>query len=54
MGTEFKSMKGHNAPLISEEAGEKQGGRQQLLPCVYLKLAFNFSAEMDTQLETKK
>lgn len=54
MGIEFKSMKDLNASLISGEAGVKQGGRYQLLPCVYLKLVFNFSAEMGTQFETKK
>lgn len=54
MGMEFKSIKDHNFSLISGEAGEQQGGRYQLLPCVYFKLVFNFSAEMGTQLETKK
>lgn len=54
MVIEFKSMKNHNASLISGEAGVEQGGRSQLLPCVYLEFVFNFSAEMGTQLETKK
>lgn len=53
MGIEFKSMmKDHNASLMSGEAGVEQRGRYQLLPCVYLKLVLNFSAEMGTQLET--
>lgn len=53
MEIEFKCMKDHNGSLMSGEAGEQQGGRYQLLPCVYFQLVFNFSAEMGTQLETK-
>lgn len=53
MVIELKSMKDYNTSLISGEAGVEQGGRDHFLPCVYLKLVFNFSAEMGTHLETK-
>lgn len=51
MEIELKSMmKDHNASLMSGEAGVEQR-QNQLLPCGYLELVLNFSAEMGTQLE---